>query len=191
MEIIHYSRWPFRPEIFNMRALRLALFIVSALASFAPALAQPDGYVTGSYRLAMTIDGVRYKLSIGGYQLSTTVIRGDTVPILNIWLTAADLKRSSLPGATALKGKQASKTTIFKETSPGKFQRIALDNVGIQSFSDGSEVLGSTGVLVVNPDHHILEIRSPRDVASGQATGSRRTLPFTGRSLELGGNDWE
>ena len=150
----------------------------------------------GTFRLAITVDGVRYKLPVGGYSITSAVVRGETVPILNVWIASADAQTAGLPAGSTLKGKLATRPRFFQQVAGGQFQRIAMSDIlisGIAGAGTGSIVLqlnlGGQDLELGGQD---IEVTSPRDAASGQAAGyTGRTLKFSGKPLELGGNDWE
>lgn len=166
-----------------MRILRFTLFLAFALLAVTPAFAQPDGYVTGTYKIAMTIDGTRYKLPSGGYRISTAIIDGDSVRILNVWIATADAQ-GVLPAGSTIKGKQSSRTRFFMQTTAGQYQRIAMNEARIIGVGAGS----AGTILQLELGGQDWGVIAPRDLATGQLKG---TLRFPGTIVALGGGDWE
>jgi hypothetical protein len=178
-----------------MRPIRFVFLLAFSLLAVASASAQ-ESSMRGTFRLGITVDGVRYKLPVGSYNISSSVIQGETVPILNVWIAAADAQAAGLPSGSALKGKTATKTRFFQQVAGGQYQRIVMSDViisGVAGAGTGGVILQlNLGGQELEFGGQDLEIKSPRDVASGQATGyTGRTLKFSGKPLELGGNDWD
>jgi hypothetical protein len=190
--------------------LRRAPFLLAfSLLAVATAFAQPDGYHKGTYKIAMTIAGTRYKLPVGGYRITPAVIQGDTVPILNVWIATADAQAAALPAGSALKGKTATKSRFFKQIPNGRYQRISLTEIlisGVTGSGTGGTILqlnlggqelefGGQDLELGGQDLELggqdLGIKAPRDIATGQASGIKGTLIFSGAPVELGGGDWE
>src|SRR5688500_1258078 len=113
---------------------RIAFVLAFSLLAIAPALAQENN-LRGTYRLAITVDGVRYKLPVGSYSITSAVVQGKTVPFLNVWIATADAQAAGLPSGSALKGKTATKTRFFQQAAGGGFQRVMMSDVVISSVS--------------------------------------------------------
>jgi hypothetical protein len=185
-----------------MRLSRIVLFLAFALIAAIPAMAQPEGYQKGTYKIALTIAGTRYKLPVGGYRITPAVVQGDTVPILNVWIATADAQAAALPAGSALKGKTATRPRFFKQIPNGTYQRITMTDIlisGVAGAGTGGTILqlnlGGQDLELGGQELELggqdLGIKSPRDLATGQSSGIRGMLIFSGAPMELGGGDWE
>jgi hypothetical protein len=176
----------------TMRLSRIAFFLAFTLLSVAPAIAQ-ESSMRGTFTLAITVDGVRYKLPVGNYTVSSSVVQGQTVQILNVWVSSADAQAAGLPSGSTLKGKTAVRPRFFKKVADGQYYKITMSDVlisGVAGSNTGGITLqlnlGGQDFELIGDD---LGIISPRDAASGLPTG--KAFKFSGRPLALGGNDWD
>jgi hypothetical protein len=174
-----------------MRLQRLVVLLPFILLLAAPTRAQETS-LRGTYLLSFTIDGTRYKLPATAYSITTGTIDGKSVDILSIWIRSADAKKAGLQSGSALIGKQAARTQIYREAAPGEFQKLALGDVRVHRVASGAGGYGGSDtcyelMLGTSNSHSII---SPRDAASGLPTGVR-ALNFTGKTVSLGGSDWE
>jgi hypothetical protein len=181
---------------------RTALLLAFSLLVVGTAFAQPEGFHKGTYRIAMTIGGTRYKLPVGGYRITPAIVQGDTVPILNVWIASADVQAAGLPAGSTLKGQTATRSRFFKQVANSRYHRITMTDIlisGIAGSGTGGTIiqlnLGGQDLEFGGQDLGFggqdLEIKSPRDAASGQASGIKGMLIFSGAPVELGGGDWE
>jgi hypothetical protein len=171
-----------------MRFLRFVLVPALLLLAGASASAQPDGYVTGAYRISMTVDGIRYRLPASGYSISTAIVQDDTVGVLNIWITTADAQQGGLPPGPMLKGKQATDIRFFKETEADLYQKIVWTEFTISSGESDTGGDGNSGVtlqLIAEPEFVMLAV----PVAGSPAPVLTKVLVFAGPATALMGDD--
>jgi hypothetical protein len=170
-----------------MRHINLLSLLALLILAASTASAQ-DGYVTGNYKLMITIGTTTYRVGLSGYQITDTKAGHR----LSMKMPTAIAKAAGI--TPLLKGKRVVTATLYKPTATGTYHSFKMTDVMISSFTDImiSSLRDGTSTTVLQFDlgGQDLEIISPRDPQSGLPTGLRE-FSFGGQDLELGGQDWD
>lgn len=185
-----FDHWPVpvrvlqsKSSLTTMRLARFTFLLAFVLLLTSQALAQPEGYTTGDYKLLLTIDGTKYRADVGGYKMTTPVIGGDSIVMLSVWIAPEAVQQSGLPSGSTLKGKQSLTTRFYRQASPGRYQKVGIEGVSIAGLASS----GGSLVLQLN----LGTLSAAREAGSGIATGRILGLRFGNQTLSLGGGDWE